>query len=144
MGGVRNLPRTIAYAVCTLALSLTAACGSGGEAAPDADGATASPKGSAPSPSPSTADGRVLPMTPSPDGAARAITREVLGTVSARQGECLLFTPGDMAETWVLAGATTGLEVGEGYTLTGAMDDTTNAACPQGPTFIVSASAPAS
>jgi hypothetical protein len=53
----------------------------------------------------------------------------VQGTVSAREGECLYFTVGDMAESWVLTGRTDGLSPGDQVELTGAVIDTPDPAC---------------
>lgn len=150
-----------------LGLVLLAGCGSGsdssdassaGSAMPSTRtsataGATATPSGTAggtgtAAPQPSSASPTAGPIPPKPslstEPGARARPQTVLGTVSVRQGDCLLFTPGDMAESWVLTGSTDGMQPGKGYTIEGAMDDQPNPACMHGPSFIVSSFTPAS
>lgn len=130
------------------ALSLAlAGCGSGAEeAGQSASASVVQPSGTI-SPPQSPASPSAGPITPKPslstEPGARARPQTVLGTVSVKLGECLLFTPGDMAESWVLSGSTEGMTVGHGYTIEGSMDDQRNPACPQGPTFIVSSFTPA-
>lgn len=155
--------RSLRYAVPVLALALAAGCGSAGDtgASPTASPSAASPTTtSGPGAGPSSTTGPSAtaqgptssptagPITPKPslstEPGARARPQSVLGTVSVKEGDCLLFTPGDMAESWVLVGSTEGLTPGKGYTLEGAMDDQLNPACLQGPTFIVSSWTPAS
>jgi hypothetical protein len=153
--------RPLRYAAPLLALALTTGCGSGDASDPASSGpdpgasATGSPGAALPTggtggtggtrPPGANATSTPGPVSPDPTStsAARARPISILGTVSVRQGECLLFTPGDMAESWVLTGATEGLAPGKGYTLDGVMDDTPSATCPQGPVFIVTSAQPA-
>ena len=75
--------------------------------------------------------------TPPPaDGGGERFT--VQGTVSARVGGCLLFTPGDMATSWVLVGATAGLAPGQMVDVTGVLGPAPPPGCDQGPAFTVS------
>lgn len=145
--------RRLRYAVLLLALPLTAACGAGSDAADPSPQATTSATAGLPTGAPGStsvpgANATPTPGPVSPDptstSAARARPISIVGTVSVQQGQCLLFTPGDMAESWVLSGAIEGLTPGEGYTLEGVMDDTPDKDCPQGPTFIVTSAAPTS
>ncbi|HYN30156.1 MAG TPA: hypothetical protein VES95_09850 [Dermatophilaceae bacterium] len=129
-----------AVAAALLALALTG-CGSGEDApaAPAAPSAT-----SAPAASVSASATAVLPppavasTTPAPPAPTSSPTIEpgvkstpvtVQGTVSAREGKCLYFTVGDMAESWVLTGRTEGLAVGDQVEVTGAVIDTPDPAC---------------
>ena len=61
---------------------------------------------------------------------------DVVGTVSVKQGDCLLFTPCDMARSWVLTGAIGTLQPSHRYTLTGTLG-AVRPECPQGQTFEV-------
>ena len=123
-----------------LALSLTSACGQASEEpAP-----TTSPSAAGPSQSTS----RVAPTSPSPSvssstgspssgkASVPATPLDVVGTVSVKQGDCLLFTPGDMARSWVLTGAIETLQPSHRYTLTGTLGPI-RPECPQGQTFDV-------
>lgn len=76
--------------------------------------------------------------TTTPSQAGRATPVEVPGTVSAVKDGCLLFTAGDMAESWVLIGQTKGLEPGDKVRLKGVMIDTPQQGCPMGLPFDVS------
>lgn len=68
----------------------------------------------------------------------------VLGTVSVRQGDCLLFTPGDQVGSWVLVGdAAKDLQPGKGYTIEGVLAEDSPEGCPQGQGFTVDKATPA-
>lgn len=106
-------------------------CGSDAPEPLDPTSATLAPSESVPSSDPT-------PSTPTPSNpGARARPVTVQGTVSALQGGCLLFTPGDMAESWVLVGKTAGLRPGDRVELQGVMIDTEQEGCPQGLPFDV-------
>lgn len=66
----------------------------------------------------------------------------VQGTVSARVGGCLLFTPGDMATSWVLVGAIDGLTPGQMVDVTGVLGSAPPPGCDQGPAFTVASARP--
>ncbi len=90
---------------------------------------TESSTSASPQPSASTEQGKELPAP-------------VTGKLTSNQGGCLIFTPSDRPETWVLSGLTDGLTVGTAYTLEGGMTTTTDPGCPQGPTFLITKATP--
>lgn len=114
-----------------VAVALTSACGS-----PPSDRASGAEVSSPIVSTPTASAAQARGAAASPAVASPAGPREVLGTVSVRQGNCLLFTPGDMAQSWVLTGAIDSLKPSHGYTLTGTLGPI-DPACPQGPTFVV-------
>ncbi len=136
------------YAVpLAVALALLGGCGGGDGTRPAGSPTSATttiPSASAPVENPTDQAKPTSGSTPTLGTGPRAVPIEILGTVSVRQGDCLLFTPGDRAESWVLLGeAATDLQPGKGYTLKGAMDDSGAPGCPQGPAFLVSQATPA-
>lgn len=133
--------KVLRYAAPLLALTLAVGCGSGNT--------TSSPSaGSASGAAPSASGAATGPAQPkpslSPGAGPRGIPTTIVGTVSVRQGSCLLFTPGDMAQSWVLTGAIDGLKPGKGYTLEGQLMEDATATCPQGPEFQVRRAVPTS
>ena len=152
-GKVKDMraPLTTLTGLVGLLLSVgVTGCGAGGSEHPpsapltEASPAPSSPSPSSPSPTGSASMASPDPYvtSPGPSSGSRARPITVVGTVSTKQGSCLLFTPGDMAESWVLTGdVAAGLTVGEGYELTGVMDDTPVPGCDQGPGFIVTRAA---
>lgn len=138
-----------AAAGALLALGCLAGCGSGdADPADSAAGASLTgpagvPTAQTASPLQPTANESISsdtppPSTTTPSPGARATPIEVTGTVSAVKDGCLLFTPGDMAESWVLIGKTKGLKPGDRVRLGGVRIDTEQEGCPMGLPFDVS------
>lgn len=139
----------MARAAAGVLLALGALAGCGDDAAPTDSGAGSSLTGPAgvstastesplqPTPEESLTSDTPPPSTTTPSTAVRATPIEVTGTVSAVKDGCLLFTPGDMAESWVLIGQTRALKPGDRVRLTGVRIDTEQQGCPMGLPFDV-------
>ena len=129
-----------AYAVLLLTLPLTSACGSGADEVALSTSATVAGSDTMPAsaqPAPPVSGSAKAPGSPSAaPPAAPSTPLDVVGTVSVNQGDCLLFTPGDMARSWVLTGAVETLQPSHRYTLTGTLE-AVRPECPQGQTFVV-------
>lgn len=119
----RRLLPTVAIAAALAAPLLLGACGKD-SASPGTASTTTTPAGTATSQRTFPNEGGAVPMP-------------ITGTVSAREGQCLLFTPGDMAVTWVLKGQVEGLQPGDRVEISGSLSDVMDPACPQGQTVTV-------
>lgn len=73
----------------------------------------------------------------SPGGGGFSEPMSVPGTVSARRGDCLYFTAGDMAQSWVLVGKTSGLRPGDQVEVDGRLSNTPDPACEDAVPFTV-------
>lgn len=127
MGLHASIRRGLTASAAALAVTILAACGTTTTSSNSASSGTTGTT------SPSTGGGTAPTASPAVTrNEAPSLPGPVLGTVSARQGECLLFTPGDMAGTWVLTGAIDGLEPGDQVEVTGMLSDVMDPKCPQG------------
>ncbi len=150
-------PRHAIVVAGALGVVLLSGCAGGGSTpgGPTSTASSAASAGSAtPSPSPSTARRKATDPTPTTGaGSSRHPTRTtavlqptapvegermtVQGTVSAQVGACLLFTPGDMATSWVLVGTVAGLAPGDRVEVSGTLGSARLDGCGQGPPFQV-------
>jgi hypothetical protein len=132
-------PRHALVVAGTLGAVLLTGCAGGGSipggptsTASSSASSSASAGSATPSPGPSTA--RKKAADPAPVEGERMT---VQGTVSAQVGACLLFTPGDMATSWVLVGTVAGLAPGDRVEVSGTLGSARLDGCGQGPPFQV-------
>jgi hypothetical protein len=119
--------RATTMLVSALALSALAACGSGTSTTGQTNPTPSVPSTPAASPSANKTFPPEIGETP----------QTVTGTVSAVKDGCVLFTPGDMAKTWVLVGDTAALKAGDQIEVSGRLSDVMDPNCPQGLRFLL-------